>query len=192
MLPTYTPFPSPVPATPIPTPQDILSESTLPPGAVARIPPLTDPDLSEASGKYSVINDQHGFRVFENETGTMLWAKTVGETASAVESPDERWIVANVRGRIYVWDIGSGKLHASLIVEGERADFFRWASDGQTMAVVFAPDGHDFEPGTGDIKLWNPREDRVLYSITDQKYEIGHILWIQDSRLLVTSNYAHG
>jgi len=191
---TDAPLPTIPPATPLPTPQDILSESTLPPGAVARIPPLTDPDLSEASGKYSVINDQHGFRVYENATGTMLWAKRVGETTSAVESPYDEWVAANVRGHIYVWDIATGNLHATLTREGQIATLFQWSLYKNVIATVFQPDYFHYDPSIEakeGFVFWNPVENQIVHSDSEQDYDIGHLLWTRDGRFLITANYSH-
>lgn len=194
---TITPAPSSTVVTtailtPIPTAQPILSESgVLPPGAIARIPPLYDPEgLSSAKGKYYLSRSAQSFRVFDTETDEVLWSRYFGQRIYPSESPDERWVVASFSDTVYVWEIETGQLFRTFPNGEYRASFREWSPDSKLM-VMRSEDLYPYSPPQS-LVLWDPVTDEVVYQIDDQKMEIGDILWTQDNRLLITANYAHG
>lgn len=192
---TDTPSPTATPTatlTPIPTAQPILSENdVLPPGAVARIPPLYDPEVfSPFEGKYHLSLSVGSFRVFDTETGRVLWSRYFGQRVNPSESPDERWVVAEHSGTIYLWDIETGQLYRTFPNGEYRASFRGWSPDNK-MLVMLSESLYPYFPPLV-LVLWDPVANQVLFQIDDQKMEIGPILWTQDNRLLITANYAHG
>lgn len=179
--------------TPIPTAQLILSENdVLPPGAVARIPPL--PELKvflPTDGKYYPFDSNQSFRVFDTETGEVLWSRYFGQRVDPSESPDERWLTASVSGTVYVWEIETGQLFRTFSNDEYSASFRGWSPDSKIL-VMLSEIHHPYAPVPQVLLLWDPAADEVLFQITDQNMEIGDILWTQDNRLLITANYAHG
>lgn len=197
--PTQTPTPSVTPTstlefsptptlTPFPTLQPILSDDQTIPTSVARIPPITLPaEFSESDGKYYLFRDRFGLQVIDTATRNVLWIMRFGSEVYPNESPDERWVFANIEGAIYVWDIQTGELHSTYDDNRGGAEILSWSPSGNILLMQ-----NDRFPRGLMMILWNPLTSETLYTIQDQKIEIGDALWTKDGRYLITSNYAHG
>jgi serine/threonine-protein kinase len=117
--------------------------------------------------------------VFAPDGRTLAVAENGGQPRPAPDPEQAR------RGRVLLWDVGSGQLRGTL--EGCR---------GMVLGVAFAPDGQTLASAGGDwdqfgeVKLWDVAGRRELRSLGDsERYEkwVEGVAFTPDGRTLATA-----
>jgi WD40 repeat protein len=93
---------------------------------------------------------------------------------SLAVSPDGKTLAAGfLNGKIRLWDVAS------------KTNTF--TMEGDTVFVVFSPDGKNLISGGGDVQLWNVADGKKIASLKDEKMVASCAAFSSDGKLLATA-----
>jgi RNA polymerase sigma factor (sigma-70 family) len=141
----------------------------------------------------------HEVRVHRHASGKALTLRDMPKTDRWVHvfdyqpcvSPDGRWLVLGVEGRLRRWDLTTGKEVSPLAGALLTTWGLCWSPDGRFLAVQgsASPDNVIDHEAQRDVRVWDVREGARLAHLTIPNFQGGlHLAFTHDGQTLVTTD----
>ncbi len=142
------------------------------------------------SGQRLVSGSGDGIKVWQPETGELIYSIPTGQNGgptfmrspvwSVAISPDEKTFVSSdYDGYIAVWDLASGEMRYDI------------HTDSTVWSVAIAPDGQSFVSGSTDgiVRQWDLQSGQLLQTFTGHRDAVRAVAIAPDGKTLASGSW---